>query len=451
MSATTSPQKDKVGWVKFDNETSKAVVQEGSPPPPTPSRSSSSGVSSARGSVNSAVADEVDFSHQGGVLAVSETRVVDEHITQNNGSVVQQQPNSHPVVFQQMSSTPSSPTKASTTTIDMLDNVNLHDETIHSPSSSNSVDNIRGRRFTNGEPIVTLLPCNERLPWITPARFRPELVPEELMAPILTLTVEDYVQTMEKLTTDMRFTIYNICYKRILIIWIVTAFIIILAILFSGDTGLTLFAYGVAWLILNACAIFFCMWVKLRLNKQMEKCMASVNSTLIKHNIILGVDDRGKLSCHKVNLCFIYFESADCIKRLASVLAEKPEDNKAEDNFDREAYLRDIEEFEDIEVVVAGRSTTTISNSVEQRNHERAEKLFLHYIQRWAKDFLRRRLDWVIEDLYGRSEYASNTNPRHLRTALCPCQYIEEHLRNKRQRESLNPCAKTSNPCHWCE
>ena len=48
------------------------------------------------------------------------------------------------------------------------------------------------------------------------------------------LTVEDYVQTMEKLTTDMRFTIYNICYKRILIIWIVTAFIILLALLFSG-------------------------------------------------------------------------------------------------------------------------------------------------------------------------------------------------------------------------
>jgi len=46
--------------------------------------------------------------------------------------------------------------------------------------------------------------------------------------------VEDYVQTMEKLTTDMRFTIYNICYKRILIIWIVTAFIILLSVLFSG-------------------------------------------------------------------------------------------------------------------------------------------------------------------------------------------------------------------------
>lgn len=115
---------------------------------------------------------------------------------------------------------------------------------------------------------------------------------------------------------------------------------------------------------------------------------------------------------------------------------------------------------------------------------ERAEKLYLHYIQRWAKDYLRRRLDWIVDDLYGRQEYASNTNPRHLNSALCPCQvdsstimhqtylsilkitfnpiemikyhtfifqYIEEHLRNKRQRESLNPCATSANPCLWCD
>ena len=43
-------------------------------------------------------------------------------------------------------------------------------------------------------------------------------------------------------------------------------------------------------------------------------------------------------------------------------------------------------------------------------------------LQRWAKDYLRRRLDWVMEDMYGRQEYASNSNPRHIRSALCPCQ-----------------------------
>jgi hypothetical protein len=48
--------------------------------------------------------------------------------------------------------------------------------------------------------------------------------------------------------------------------------------------------------------------------------------------------------------------------------------------------------------------------------------LFLHYLQRWAKDYLRRRLDWVVDDMYGRNEYASNTNPRHMTSSLCPCQ-----------------------------
>jgi hypothetical protein len=50
-----------------------------------------------------------------------------------------------------------------------------------------------------------------------------------------------------------------------------------------------------------------------QLNKQLERCMAAINSGLLKHNLILGVDDRGKLSCHKVNLCFMYFEPQECI------------------------------------------------------------------------------------------------------------------------------------------
>ena len=80
-------------------------------------------------------------------------------------------------------------------------------------------------------------------------------------------------------------------------------------------------------------------------------------------------------------------------------------------------HLQTIEEFDDVEVVVPGRPSAKVN-----RKRDRAEKLFLHYIQRWAKDYLRRRLDWMVEDMYGRQEYASNTNPRHIRSALCPCQ-----------------------------
>lgn len=41
--------------------------------------------------------------------------------------------------------------------------------------------------FANGDVIVTLLPLNRNLPWLTPPVFRPELVPEELMAQGLTV------------------------------------------------------------------------------------------------------------------------------------------------------------------------------------------------------------------------------------------------------------------------
>ena len=41
--------------------------------------------------------------------------------------------------------------------------------------------------------------------------------------------------------------------------------------------------------------------------------MAKANQLLIRHNIILGVDDRGKLSCQKTHLCFIYFDTSDCV------------------------------------------------------------------------------------------------------------------------------------------
>ena len=65
---------------------------------------------------------------------------------------------------------------------------------IHHPTvGGGSVNNApRGRHkpageFENGDVLVTLLPVNERFPWVTPASFRPELVPEELMAPSLSV------------------------------------------------------------------------------------------------------------------------------------------------------------------------------------------------------------------------------------------------------------------------
>ncbi|XP_011692246.1 PREDICTED: transmembrane protein C9orf91 homolog isoform X2 [Wasmannia auropunctata] len=325
--------------------------------------------------------------------------------------------------------TPDAVKSASLKTIDLRDVSNGR----NAPSNviSTSIGNIR-QGFANGDTIVTLLPVNTKWPWITPAKFRPELVPEELMAQGLTLTVEDYVHIMELLVNDVRFNMYNICYKRILVLWIFTAFIVLLGLLFSGVTGLTLFGLGVMWLILNAAAIFFCMFIKIKLNHNLEKCMAQVNKHLLRHKILLGLDDRGKISCHKVNLCFIYFDTTDCVKKLQEVIEREEREGRViggddASDLSRQRELQQRMDIDDGDIVIQGSTTTRIS-----RKQERAELLLLRYASRWARHFVRRRLDLVIDSQErDRGVMGLSVPPRHCVSARCPCQFIEDHLKHK--------------------
>ncbi|XP_039152936.1 uncharacterized protein LOC6732235 isoform X2 [Drosophila simulans] len=278
--------------------------------------------------------------------------------------------------------------------------------------------------FANGDVIVTLLPANTKWPWITPAIFRPELVPEELMAQGLTLTVEDYVNAMETLVNDYRFTVYNICYKRILVCWILFAFTVLLALLFSGLQGVALFALGVGWLFLNAAAIFLCMWVKLRLSRGLEKCLARVNRQLMRHKILLVLDDRGRISCHKVNLCFMYFDATQCVNFLNEFLEHTEQTGGDAIKAGWEAKL----DIDLNDIVIQGSQPVRMP-----RKQERGLQLFLRYGSRWGMEALRGLVD------------VTPLEPgRHCGQFQCPCQYIKEHLQCK-PRGKFKCC----NLVHW--
>lgn len=128
------------------------------------------------------------------------------------------------------------------------------------------------------------MPLNESCDWITPAKFKAHLVPEELMAQQLTvcllfqhifcfkyfsflqLTVEDYVTTMSILFNDYRFNLYITLRRRILPIWIGIGILLLLGILFSGWKGVGLFVATIIWLISNAVGIFVCIFLKKRVS-----------------------------------------------------------------------------------------------------------------------------------------------------------------------------------------
>lgn len=63
---------------------------------------------------------------------------------------------------------------------------------------------------------------------------------------------------------------------------------------------------------------------------------------------------------------------------------------------------------------------------------ERAELLLLRYASRWARHFVRRRLDLVIDSQErDRGITGLSVPPRHCVSARCPCQFIEDHLKHK--------------------
>ncbi|XP_076316331.1 uncharacterized protein LOC143228834 isoform X1 [Tachypleus tridentatus] len=288
------------------------------------------------------------------------------------------------------------------------------------------------RDFSNGDIVVKLLPMNQKCAWVTKADFKPELVPEELMAQGLSLTVEDYVMAMQVLVNDVRFNMYIICYKRVLLVWIILGFIILLSILFSGIRGLALFGGGIVWLVINALGIFVCMWLKLKLYRMLERCMASVNALLYKQNLLLGLLDVGKISCHKINLIFIYFDVSYCLNYLKNMLENEGQVGKeiSSEPQQPEIRIQDIDhsqlDIDTSDIIITGHTITHVS-----QKEKYAEKLLLRYIQRWVKEFVQKRLDLSIP-LHGDRENGSlPCHFRHCTMARCPCQYIQEHLRFK--------------------
>lgn len=145
----------------------------------------------------------------------------------------------------------------------------------------------------------------------------------------LQLTVEDYVHALETLVNDYRFTFYGICYKRILLCWVIFSCLVLIGILFSGYAGITLFSLGVVWLFVNAGAIFLCMFIKVELARNLERCIARVNKQLLRHKILLALDDRGNLSCHNVNLTFLYLDATQCIDYLNDFIERSGHSNGA--------------------------------------------------------------------------------------------------------------------------
>lgn len=190
----------------------------------------------------------------------------------------------------------------------------------------------------------------------------------------------------------------------------------------------------------------------------------------MKHNLLIGVDDKGHLSCHKINLYFIYFDTSDCVSFLNELLIE-PVSQQSSNNATSALPPVDIRNIDinDGDVIITGPSSlfrssfgnpnhgsvssTTIQVQPESRNNQqqqtittannvqsrtvslsstkRTQKLIARYSQRWVKEYVRKRLDLNVPLHYEVTPSGKVLDPRHCANSRCLCQFIEEHLRFK--------------------
>jgi hypothetical protein len=146
------------------------------------------------------------------------------------------------------------------------------------------------------------------------------------------------------------------------------------------------------WMIMLFIGIFFCIIIRKYMVIALRHCVKDANRILLPYNLIAGVQDRGQLSCHKVVILFIYFETSECVK--------------------------------DVERLIKIKNSHALPQPIEMSetavNFE-AKELVFKYIQLYVKAYVKRRLLFPTRPSEGVSEYM----PKHCTKSHCLCQFIE--------------------------
>ncbi|KHJ46215.1 hypothetical protein D918_03263 [Trichuris suis] len=289
------------------------------------------------------------------------------------------------------------------------ESVNLHDR-----QNDDRTRRVPTQNIENGVTITTVSPVARRCSFFSVASFDPRRIPKAIINENLQITVEDYMAAVEKLINDPRFRVYCICHQRIVLMWMLCSFILMLLLLVSGARGIGLFALIVAWMILVCIGVAVSLFANKVICKNIAVCVAAVNKFLSPFDLLLCVDDRGKFSCNKITIVFVRFNLRNCIARTCSLISRSS--------------------------VVANSRRLNISSisanvdmSTEQIRMEQAKLLLFRYSQQYCRDLVR---GVVRFSTGGVMETRDLLLPLHCAFAQCLCQYVERNffLRKERSR-----------------
>ncbi|KRY58661.1 Vacuolar protein sorting-associated protein 52 -like protein, partial [Trichinella britovi] len=242
-----------------------------------------------------------------------------------------------------------------------------------------------GTPLENGITIVVVMPLKLTCKMLSFTKFDPNHVPRAILSSKLSITVEDYVTAMELLTNDFRFRLYTVFHQRIIFAWLIASLIVMLCVLFSNARGLVLFALSLSWSFVIGLGTLLCVIFERMLDQSLSACVATVNRFLVRHNLLLCVDDRGKFSCHKIAIVFLYFNLDQCILEVAKNV------EKIGLKLHRQQHHLSIPTTPSVssQVDIVAAPTTA-------QNKENAKRLILQHTQRYCRDLIRQGINLPV-------------------------------------------------------
>jgi hypothetical protein len=151
------------------------------------------------------------------------------------------------------------------------------------------------------------------------------------------------------------------------------------------------------WMLMLFVGIFFCIIIRKHLRIGLAELVGEANKHLLHYNLIAGVQDRGQLSCHKVVIIFMFYESKECIV--------------------------------DIEKLLRIANSTAKPKPILMTHDEmasRCDSLLRAHIQPYIKSFVKQRLLFPTRPAEGVSDF----RPKHCQKNHCLCQFVEEEYFN---------------------
>ncbi|KRY71989.1 Vacuolar protein sorting-associated protein 52 -like protein, partial [Trichinella pseudospiralis] len=271
----------------------------------------------------------------------------------------------------------------------------------------------------NGITIVVVMPLRPACKMLSFTRFDPNHVPRAMLSNKLSITVEDYVTAMELLTNDFRFRLYTVFHQRIVFAWLIASLIVMLCVLFSNARGLVLFALSLGWLSVIGLGTLLCVIFERMLDQSLNACVATVNRFLVRHNLLLCVDDRGKFPCHKIVIVFFYFNLEQCTLEVSKSV------EKFGLKLHREHHHLPMPTTPSVclQVDIAAPATA--------QNKENAKRLILQHTQQYCRDLVRQVISLPVACLQDQTDDLSTV--KHCKFALCLCQYLKKcHFQKRR-------------------